>query len=185
VSRTLLFDHQHYLPWLQPFRPCISRWYSEADFSVITGFGELNLPSRVSKCLDSIPLNANKSLAFLDYIVPFIDMQSTLAYLKNPPPEYMLEPVDLQGGIEALRVQIRAGAFRTQFDFEKRLNWLLNVQTHDGHFIIPTPLLRNFGFASSLSLLSLSKDGVSIPEVYSTCKHILCLRFLSLVVIPF
>jgi hypothetical protein len=132
----------------------------------LLGEGKKFRPAVVMRCLNSIPFNKTNSLAFINYIVPMINMQSTLAYLKKPPPEYMLPAVDIEGGIAEIREHIEAGKFKKQYQFESDMHWLINVAPHDAHLRVPLPLVSAFGFGTELELSSLSKDGISVPEVY-------------------
>jgi hypothetical protein len=103
----------------------------------------------------------------IDGLTAFLQWQSTLAYLKNPPPGYLLAGVDLLGGMQDLRNQVQANAFVSEIDFETNLTNLLG-QAHDGHLAFYADGLNVFGFERGLgNLVSLSKDGQELPEIWS------------------
>jgi hypothetical protein len=51
----------------------------------------------------SAPFNQNLSVSLIDYIVPYINFQSSLAYLKTPPSTYLMPAVDILGGLQEIR----------------------------------------------------------------------------------
>lgn len=60
-------------------------------------------------CLQSIPLNATGALQLVQSLKPYIQFQSTLSWLKNPPRNYrkkLFGPVDLIGGLDRIAENI-------------------------------------------------------------------------------
>ncbi|KAH7636100.1 hypothetical protein B0T09DRAFT_317777 [Sordaria sp. MPI-SDFR-AT-0083] len=53
-------------------------------------------PSVALACLESVPIDVEKDVALIDYLLPYAQFQSTLGYLKAPPKEYLLPGVDYQ-----------------------------------------------------------------------------------------
>lgn len=56
-------------------------------------------------CIQSVPLNAPAALELVKTIRPYLNWQSTTAYLKDPPAEYTAKiqpPVDLFGGLNKI-----------------------------------------------------------------------------------
>ncbi|KAF8848517.1 peptidase S41 family protein-like protein [Acephala macrosclerotiorum] len=118
-------------------------------------------------CLESVPLDVKRSSAYVDFIEPYIQFQSTLAYLKNPPLGWTLPGVDVLGGLSEIQDNVNSGKYKSQWEFEVDLYMLVNVFPHDFHFNLPLPLLSVFNFAEhGGSLVSVSKDGLSIPQLY-------------------
>lgn len=103
----------------------------------------------------------------MDGLTPFLEWQSTLAYLKNPPEGYLLEGVDLLGSMQQLRDQVSSGAFSSEVDFQTNLTALIG-QAHDGHLLFLGDALNVFIYerAGVGNLVSISEDGSSIPQVY-------------------
>lgn len=125
----------------------------------------------MQKCLDSVPLDAKKAQAYLDYYLPYLNFQSTLAYLKTPPEGWTLDAVDVIGGIGKISENIKGGFYKSEWDFENDVNFLVNVLQRDYHAGVPLPL--NDLFTVSLGLppvVSVSLDGKSIPQPYIVSK---------------
>lgn len=119
------------------------------------------------ECLESVPLDLERSLAFVEYITPYIEFQSTIAYLKDPPTGFAFNGVDLLGGLCEIAEKLRRGQYNNQYCFEKELFILINVLPRDFHFNLPMPLVSLFSFSTEQILISVSIDGISIPQVYS------------------
>lgn len=118
-------------------------------------------------CLHSVPLDTNRSVGFIDYIEPFIQFQSTLAYLKDPPIGWPLPGVNVLEGLAEIRTMVETGKYESQWEFEVDLYSLVNIFPHDFHFNLPMPLLSVFDFATLQGpLVSISKDGLALPDIY-------------------
>jgi hypothetical protein len=115
-----------------------------------------------------VPLDEAKSSAFIDYLNPFLQFQSTLAYLKSPPAGYTLPGVDIIGGLDEIKKNIQSGSYTSQWAFEKDVNALVNIMPKDFHLTLgrSVPLSQVFSFYTSLHLVSLSTDGLQVPQVY-------------------
>ena len=69
-------------------------------------------------CLQSVPLHADDAVPWLESLKPYINWQSTLAYLKDPPPSGYLEPgVDVYGELDAMISNINAYAGEYDLEF--------------------------------------------------------------------
>jgi hypothetical protein len=121
-------------------------------------------------CLNSVPLDKDRSLGFIDWISPYFEFTSTLAYLKNPPKGWTLPGVDIYAGLEKISESIKSGAYKNQYAFEKDLSTLINVLPRDFHMTLNLPLVNTiFQFQRQLTLTSVSIDGQSLPQLYPTC----------------
>ncbi|KAB8297035.1 hypothetical protein EYC80_002433 [Monilinia laxa] len=119
------------------------------------------------QCLESVPLDIQRSSDFVDFIEPYWQFQSTLAYLKNPPADYPLPGADMLGGLAEIKGNINSGYYASQWEFEKDLYALGNILPHDFHVNLPLPLMDVFFFSTLDSpLVSISSDGLAIPELY-------------------
>jgi hypothetical protein len=123
-------------------------------------------------CLESVPLNVQLSLKFIEYVSPFIEFQSTLAYLKDPPLGYPLPGVDIFGGLEEITEKVSRMVYQNQYEFERELHLLINTRARDFHFNLPMPLVSLFEFVASsdVALVSVSVDGNSLPDIYILSK---------------
>jgi hypothetical protein len=129
------------------------------------------LPASIAlECLESVPLDTDRSIAFLEYIYPYLQFQSNQAYLKDLPSGWTLDGVDLFGGLSEIYQNLETGAYSNQWQFETDLYTLVNILPRDFHLNLPLPLLGIFTFGTDLTLVSVSLDGTSLPEVYSGGK---------------
>jgi hypothetical protein len=128
-------------------------------------------PSSALACLEAVPLDVAKSVAFIDYLRPFLQFQSSLAYLKNPPKGYTLPGVDIIGGLDQIKQNLQNSVYKSQWGFEKDVNALVNIMPKDFHVVLPLPLDGAFAFARGLHLVSISSDGLKIPQIYVKCEN--------------
>ncbi|PQE15305.1 peptidase S41 family protein [Rutstroemia sp. NJR-2017a BVV2] len=119
-------------------------------------------------CLKSAPVNVNRSVAFIDFIQPYLEFQSTLAYLKTPPPGWLFPGVDIFGGLAQMKDLLTSGQYANQWDFEKDIYSLINILPHDFHVNLPLPLVSEVFIFAPLTgpLVSISSDGLSLPKVF-------------------
>lgn len=119
-------------------------------------------------CLNDIPLDVDGSIEWLQTLRPFIEFQTTLAYLKNPTADYLLPPVDILGQLDAFIAGIPQGMFANQYTLEYAVLDLL-AQAHDSHLGYYTNLgAKLFSFARPVQLTSISVDGFTpLPYVYT------------------
>ncbi|KAG4433289.1 hypothetical protein IFR05_011234 [Cadophora sp. M221] len=121
--------------------------------------------STVYKCLTSVPFNPAVASRFLKYYKESVQFQSTLAYLKTPPASYLQPPVDLLGGLDVIQTKIDIGAFENQYEFEATLQRLI-YSAHDDHFDVAWGTLGVFAFGTRYRIVSVSEDGIELPQVY-------------------
>ena len=102
----------------------------------------------------------------------FLEWQSTLSYLKDPPSGYAFPAVDLLGGMQDLYDKVNAGKFANEVEFQTNLTTLLG-QAHDGHLEFQADALSVFIYVREGlgRLVSVSMDGTSLPEIYSFSKQ--------------
>ncbi len=115
--------------------------------------------------MTSVPFHAAVATRFIAYYNDTLHFQSTLAYLRNPPPSYQQNSVDLIEGLGRLQQNVDNGLYGTQYDFETDLARLIYA-AHDGHLTLYAGVLAVFSFASPRDVVSVSTDGISPPKVY-------------------
>ncbi|KAG8533557.1 uncharacterized protein KY384_001297 [Bacidia gigantensis] len=124
-------------------------------------------PSHVLACLQTVPLNKTAALAQVDWLQNYTQLQSTLAYLKEPTPEYQLPSVDIFARFHDIKQSINNGRYGNEFVFELALSNLIQG-AGDGHFTYRPLLTNSFVFNRSISLTSVSLDGTSLPKIYAS-----------------
>ncbi|KAK0381097.1 peptidase S41 family protein [Colletotrichum limetticola] len=124
-------------------------------------------PSIAYECLKSIPVDKQNDLDLLNYIEPYINFQSTLEPLANPPQGYLVPGVDVIGGLGQIRARVMKDKYKSQIEFALDIKRLVEfTQASDGHFNYNPALLNLFTFRSLNNLVSVSDDGLSVPRVY-------------------
>lgn len=118
-----------------------------------------------------MPFNATVATQFVQYYKDTLQFQSTLAYLKNPPPSYQQPAVDLLAGLDRIDNDIKSGTYLNEYDFEADLQRLI-YSAHDAHLVLFAGALAVFTFGSPLRIVSVSEDGIALPKVYVTGKSI-------------
>ncbi|KAF3899656.1 TSPc domain-containing protein [Trichophyton interdigitale] len=118
-------------------------------------------------CLTSVPIKKAHALKLVDGLSPFLQWQSTIDYLKNPPKGYQLPAVDLEGGLKGIRDKVNRNEYPNEYAFQSELTALI-TSAHDGHFYLDLDLMSVFSFRRSEigPLVSVSQDGVKLPEIY-------------------
>jgi hypothetical protein len=145
---------------------------STAFYQSNTGTGYVStIPAKLAyDCIMSVPFNATSAKILLKALPPFVEWQSTLKALKDPPPEYAakVQPaVDILGGFEQIAADIDAGKFSSEYDFGFTL-YNLFVSAHDGHFsYVPDSVGSIFAWGRPVPLVSVSEDGQKLPSVFA------------------
>lgn len=105
----------------------------------------------------------------MDSIRPYLDWQTTIQYIEEPPQEYaekVQPPYDFYADYERIYSSAQSGSYASEYDFGFDLYRSFQM-THDGHFVfIPDSVGLIFTFGRTEPLVSVSTDGVSVPEVY-------------------
>jgi len=123
-------------------------------------------------CLESIKLNKTITLEFLEGLSRYVQYQSTLPYLKNPPAGSEQEPIDVMAELEKIAGDVEKGVLTGEYEFEARVTKVVAL-THDGHFAIPFNLYQLFTFRAPFGIASVSVDGVELPKLFVICECLL------------
>jgi hypothetical protein len=90
-----------------------------AAYYAQSGSSAPTVPAKLAlDCLNTIPLNATAAVALLKQLKPYIGWQSTLAYLKNPPADYIQKvqaPVDIVAGLEKIQAKVQSGTYQSEY----------------------------------------------------------------------
>ncbi|OIW26235.1 hypothetical protein CONLIGDRAFT_646420 [Coniochaeta ligniaria NRRL 30616] len=131
-------------------------------------------PSLALACLQSVPVDVDNDVALIDYIaspltgvslMPFIKVQSTLGYLKDPPKGYLIPGVDLLSGLTEIRQKLRNIGYSNQYEFTWDIARLISAAA-DGHLAYTPALNSVFLLTRTLNLVSISDDGLQLPKIY-------------------
>ncbi|VUC25888.1 unnamed protein product [Clonostachys rosea] len=152
--------------------PCAAVASAQAKaFTTIAKDGDLALAAPFDadtayKCAISVPFNKDHALQMLNISLQYAGFQTTLAYLKNPPQSYLQPPVDVMDRFNQIRQKINGNNYPNLYAFD--LDMLAIVRdAHEGHFSLPSGVLSLFKWSLPDTLVSFSKDGKELPQVYS------------------
>lgn len=105
----------------------------------------------------------------MDSIRPYLNWQTTIQWLKDPPAEYaekIQPPYDFYAEFERIYSKACDNGYSNEYSFGNDL-YKAFQHAHDGHFVIyPDSFTDIFTFGRTTPLVSVSLDGMSIPEVY-------------------
>src|SRR5256885_8114476 len=91
-------------------------------------------------CQKSVPFDGQRSAALIDWMVPFVQHQSTLSLMKNPTEAWQLNSVDVLGGLSKIKQNAVNGVYTSAYDFEMDIFKLLQ-SGRDNHFNFRGPTM--------------------------------------------
>ena len=71
-------------------------------------------------CITSVPFNSTAATELLDSIRPYLDWQSTVDYIREPPAEYaekIQEPYDFYGEFERIYEKAKSDGYANEYEF--------------------------------------------------------------------
>lgn len=117
-------------------------------------------------CLLSVPLGKDAAIELVDSMEPYLEWQSDSAYKADPPADYFYPAYDMFANLAAVRAKLENGTYGGEYAFQDDLYKTVFGPTHDGHFVLYPDLLSHvFEWYRPLSLVSISKDQSTIPEI--------------------
>ncbi|KAG6003744.1 hypothetical protein E4U21_001747 [Claviceps maximensis] len=118
-------------------------------------------------CFKSVPLNKAAAIQLVDGIMPYLEWQSDSAYKKDPPKDYAYPGFDMFANLAAVKSNLQAGKYATEYDFQLDLYKQVWAPGQDGHFVFyPDLLTRAFRWRRPmLPIVSVSEDGISLPVI--------------------
>ncbi|KAI1801423.1 hypothetical protein F4811DRAFT_563966 [Daldinia bambusicola] len=119
------------------------------------------------ECLRSVPNRVQPAQQLIQSLKAFVEWQSTLAWLKDPPKSYGFPAVDVQGNLDKILDTATRGGYESEYDFQVAIVQTINA-AHDGHFFYIPDVFTAFTFENRLAqdIVSVSTDGVSLPKLY-------------------
>ena len=120
-------------------------------------------------CLNAVPIVKQDALALVDSILPYLEFQSTLTYLKNPPKDYPLPPVDILAGMQTIRTNVQNDFYKGEYAFQLDIANLLSA-ANDGHLAYQGDALDKITFLRAVALVSVSSDGKQLPQLWDARK---------------
>ncbi|KAK3613789.1 hypothetical protein LTR56_027674 [Elasticomyces elasticus] len=115
-------------------------------------------------CLQSIPVNVSGDVEVINGLTMLLRSQSTLPYLKNPPPGYLYPGVDVLGSLDSILADLEVETYASEYDVQMDLYNLVN-SAYDFHFTWIPDVVAVFSWNRKGGLISVSSDGLSLPDV--------------------
>ncbi|KAK1524624.1 peptidase S41 family protein [Colletotrichum paranaense] len=143
----------------------IGRVYDEAIITNTTDDVVVK-PSLAYQCLRSISVDVERDTALVRYLRPWLEYQSTVDILLDPPAEYLYLGVDIFGGLDNITQSLENGGYESQIDFTVDLYRLINVKPRDGHLSWSPVLGVLISFSTPALFISISEDGIKSPRIY-------------------
>ncbi|ORY09755.1 hypothetical protein BCR34DRAFT_365903 [Clohesyomyces aquaticus] len=174
-NNTSALSTQHPVPTPAPAAPATP---GLAEPCAIVSSALAALPSGARKvvpaelglmCLQSVPLDKEGNIKLIDELKFFLQWQSNLVYLKNPPADYTEDPVDIIGEMESMQKQLSSGGYENEYDFQLDLMTLFN-RAYDNHLAWQPDIIAGvmqFQRPAGTELASVSSDGVALPEIFA------------------
>lgn len=129
------------------------------------------------ECLKTIPNKPEDATKFMASLKAFSQWQSTLAWLKDPPPSYKFAPTDILAGFDNITATVAAKKYTNEYDFQLDVVKLV-VTARDGHFAFRPDVFKIFGFRvrELKDMVSVSIDGKQLPKLYhfGKCSLLMC-----------
>ncbi|KAI8958307.1 hypothetical protein F5Y11DRAFT_43525 [Daldinia sp. FL1419] len=112
------------------------------------------------ECLNSVPIDKDGALKFINELEPYVEWQSDTAFKKHPPAGYSYPPTDLWATIDDVKADITANKYPNEYAWQSDLYNKLFGPAHDGHFVVyPDALSSAVEWQRPLALVSISEEG--------------------------
>lgn len=121
------------------------------------------------QCLESVPLDKDGNLLLINELKLYLQWQSNLAYLKNPPSGYTEAPVDILTELDKIAERLSADAFQSEYQFQLELMDLIE-KGYDNHLAWQPDIVAavmQFQRTPGTELISISADGRGLPEIFA------------------
>ncbi|PPJ55114.1 hypothetical protein CBER1_01536 [Cercospora berteroae] len=137
-----------------------------------TTLQDRTVPAQIAlSCLRTVPLQNEANVDQLDGLRMFLESESDLLYLNSSQPARLYPDVDLLAGLDTLQQRLGEDYYSNEFDFQADIARLF-ASAYNGHLVYVPDIVGVFSLAHVLddqlfSLVSVSSDGTSLPDVYA------------------
>ncbi|KAK4903104.1 hypothetical protein LTR27_000032 [Elasticomyces elasticus] len=120
------------------------------------------------ECLRTVPLDAAGDALQVEGILGILaNFQSTLPYLKDPPPGYLYPSVDIVAGLAEISAHLAKGKYNREYDIQNDIYKLVK-SAFDGHTYYIPDINAIFAWTRGVALYSISSDGLALPQIYAS-----------------
>ncbi|KAK2051545.1 hypothetical protein LY76DRAFT_584757 [Colletotrichum caudatum] len=117
-------------------------------------------------CINSVPLNKPEALKFVEELKPYLEWQSDLAFMKNPPADYFFPPHDVLSALDGIRQNLEADEYPNEYAWQHDVFVKVFGAAHDGHLYVNPDILTNaLEWVRPFPIVSISEDGISAPVI--------------------
>ena len=134
------------------------------------------VPAQVAAaCLKSVPINKAEDLALIKEMKLYINWQSSVAYISNPPKGDTSGRVDTLGTIAKITSDLQNDKYTDEYSLQFDLATVM-VRSYDFHFNWIPDITQIFqfrrgnvgrGLLDEFAVVSVSSDGKSLPKLYN------------------
>lgn len=126
-------------------------------------------------CLKSVPVDKTEDLALIEEMNLYINWQSNLAYLSDPPEGYARDRVDTHAEIDRITNDLKNDKYKDEYSLMFDLQSTI-AKSYDFHFVFAPDITQIFNFrrgnvgmglVDEFALVSVSKDGKELPKLYN------------------
>ncbi|KAK5712816.1 hypothetical protein LTR15_011809 [Elasticomyces elasticus] len=119
------------------------------------------------ECLRTVPLDAAGDALQVEGIMGILaNFQSTLPYLKDPPPGYLYPSIDIVAGLAEISAHLAEGKYNREYDIQNDIYKLIK-SAFDGHTYYIPDINAIFAWTRGIALYSISSDGLALPQIYA------------------
>lgn len=133
-------------------------------------------------CLKSVPVDKDELKGLIDEMQYYLNWQSNLAYLIEPPEGYTEDRVDIADEMKKIKDGLDQGTYEDDYTvmFDLSMAW---TKSYDFHMTFVPDIMQIFrfrrgnvglGLLDEFALVSVSSDGKALPELYNYCEFIWC-----------
>lgn len=157
-----LFKRQQYH---EPCEEVSASWAAQMAQATGESAPQIWVPAQVAyDCLQSVPVDQGDILEIQE-LKEFLQYQSTLSYLKSGVERHN-KPLDLIKSLDEIAERVRNGAYNSDYEVQLSIRLLLD-SAEDFHLYFLPDITTVFQFIRSGGrIVSISKDGISLPELY-------------------
>lgn len=125
-------------------------------------------------CLKSVPVAAD-DFEMVEEMQMYLNWQSNLAFLNNPPKEYKGARIDIEDATNQIKKDLKDNKYKDEFTVMTDLQQTL-AKSGDFHLVFTPDITQIFtfrrgnvgrGLADEFAIASVSSDGKSLPKLYN------------------
>jgi hypothetical protein len=182
VSAAVLLNGRTAMAQDDDMTPCqsVSSMSSEFMSYYPTATAALVPAQAAEDCLKSVPVDVKEDEALIEEMQYFVDWQSNLAWIENPPTGYTEKKADIQQQIKDISGKLKD--YEDEYSVQRDLS-LTIAKAYDFHFVWNPDIMNAFrfrrgnigmGLLDEFAIVSISEDGLKLPKLYNYCKNTTC-----------